>query len=359
MKPLAAFAFALVAALPAFPAAAQPAVLHAKQSTRSVAPGALEAELRALKAGEAHWVAWEVPSAEKGHVCCYSSFHGGEIGGLCCGGCRLESETAFTSRSSGSGAIPLETSRLHVFLRMEAGRATTVRAFSGDCAIDAEGRALVWLTGVVPEESVRHLAALAAGPWGDEDDDGLADRALSALALHASPEADRVLTTFVASGRPFELRKKAAFWLGNSRGRAGFEALRAVVADDPDADFRHHGTFALSQSPVPEATALLLRMARRDPEADVRGQALFWLAQKAGEKAASAIVDAIHDDPDAEVKEKAVFALSQLPRERAVTELIRVARTSRIPEVREKALFWLGETKDPRALEYIEEILKR
>jgi HEAT repeat protein len=72
-----------------------------------------------------------------------------------------------------------------------------------------------------------------------------------------------------------------------------------------------------------------------------------------------ALRSVVADDPDAEVKEKAVFALSQLPRERAVTELIRVARTSRIPEVREKALFWLGQTKDPRALEYIEEILKR
>ena len=39
--------------------------------------------------------------------------------------------------------------------------------------------------------------------------------------------------------------------------------------------------------------------------------------------------------------------------------LIRVVRTSRDPERRKTAMFWLAQSKDPRALDLIEELLTR
>jgi HEAT repeat protein len=38
---------------------------------------------------------------------------------------------------------------------------------------------------------------------------------------------------------------------------------------------------------------------------------------------------------------------------------INVAKTNKNPVVRKEALFWLGQTGDPRALDYIESILKQ
>jgi hypothetical protein len=336
---------------------AQPGQLvNAKTTVRAATPGHLTDDVRT--GSGPRWVAWSVPSAQQGHICCYGSIREGEARGFCCGGCRLESGHAFVAQTP-AGPAALESTNALVFVRLDGSRETSVRSFSSDCGVDAEGRDVVWLTGVSPEDSVRYLASLANGGRDSDLDDGLAGRALSAVALQATPAADRLLEGFLRAKGPLELRKKAAFWLGTARGRAGFEALAAVIPDDPDAELRHHGTFAISESHEPGASALLIRMARRDPDGEVRGQALFWLAQRAGEKAAESIQDAIRDDPDAEVKEKAVFALSQLPKDRAVTELIRVARTSRVPEVRERAIFWLGQTKDARALDYIEEILKR
>jgi len=36
-----------------------------------------------------------------------------------------------------------------------------------------------------------------------------------------------------------------------------------------------------------------------------------------------------------------------------------VARTNRNPAVRKQAIFWLGQSKDPRALQFLEEILTK
>jgi HEAT repeat protein len=102
----------------------------------------------------------------------------------------------------------------------------------------------------------------------------------------------------------------------------------------------------------------LIAIARGNHTANLRGTAIFWLAQRAGDKAAGAISNAL-DDPDTEVKKKAVFALSQLPRNEGVPKLIEVARTNKNPEVRRQAMFWLGQSRDPRALEFFEQILRK
>ncbi len=59
------------------------------------------------------------------------------------------------------------------------------------------------------------------------------------------------------------------------------------------------------------------------------------------------------------MKKRAVFALSQLPKEEGVPLLIQVARTNRNPVARKQAIFWLGQSKDPRALSFFEEVLKK
>jgi HEAT repeat protein len=39
--------------------------------------------------------------------------------------------------------------------------------------------------------------------------------------------------------------------------------------------------------------------------------------------------------------------------------LISLARTNKNPVVRKQAIFWLGESRDPRALDFLEEILTK
>jgi hypothetical protein len=161
---------------------------------------------------------------------------------------------------------------------------------------------------------------------------------------------------------PVDAGGRALVWLSDVRPAESLQLLASLVEATSE-----RGTKSLAEGALaaiafhddPAADRLLIGFARRDASSRVRGQALFWLSQKAGEKAAAAITGAIEDDPDEDVKEKAVFALSQLPRDEGVPRLIEVARTNRNREVRKKAMFWLGQSEDPRALEFIEDVLTR
>jgi HEAT repeat protein len=370
MKPL--LSAAIVGALAAAaPAGAQPANLENARVTAQPAASDFARQVRGLVAEAApRWIAWTVPASDGQHqMCCWDSRGSWDDGDRwCCGRCRLErsgnvSGNRMEDRSDRS--VRLEAApEVLVLVRAESGNVSRVRAFSPDCTIDAGGMPVVWIGNVGADVSVALLESLATAqrPASGRDGDGegnVLTSAMAAIAHHAGASADRALERLMAPAQPRSVRSKAAFWLGNARGRAGYEALRRGVPDDLDEDFRKQGTFALSQSREPEAVSTLIAMARRDASPHVRGQALFWLAQRAGRQAADAIENAILDDPDTEVKTKAVFALTQMPDGEGVPQLIHVARTNRNPEVRKKAMFWLGQSKDPRALSFFEEVLSK
>jgi HEAT repeats len=292
---IACLVLALIAA--AGPAAAQGRISNAKTETRSAAQG-VDREVRAVagRAG-ASWVGYAVPMiAGSRHMCCYDSVGSA---GSCCGMCRLETGSGVSMTTGDNivngSRITLEPpTEFHVLARVEGGAVGRLRMFTPDCDVDAGGMPLVWLTDVKPDDSVAWLASLAGAPsTGTEYRNRVAKQAIAALAMH------------------------------NTRS----------------------------------AIATLVRTAREDKDAKMREDALFWLSQRAGQEAVATITDAIDRDPETEVKKRAVFALSQLPRDEGVPKLIEVARTHRNPEVRKQAFFWLGQTKDPRAVQFFEEIL--
>jgi HEAT repeat protein len=332
-------------------------VVNARLTTRSAPAGLASAVDAILRSSPGPlWIGYAAPVEGRHQMCCWDSTDA--IGsGRGCPGCRLEGHGAFTP-SEPPTSVDLEADGTFVvLLRGEAGRVERIRSVSRDCALDAGGLPFFWLTDVAAADSVRLLISYV--DRGEGGKKSLGEGALAAIAFHAAAEAQAALEGFTTAENPERLREKAAFWLGNARGRRGYEVLARMIHDDPSDRVRAHAVFALSQSPVPEAVDAMIQAARRDPSAHVRGQSLFWLAQKAGQKAAAAITGAIEDDPDTAVKERAVFALSQLPKDQGVPLLVEVARTNRNRAVRRQAMFWLGQSNDPRALEFIADVLKR
>ena len=331
-------------------------------------------------ANDPYWIAYAVPVVDGDRVmCCWSSSSGttwieGGVsirssGDACCGACSIEpgrnDGINITSRDRTTRPVQLEASRFSIFYRIVSGAVERVRVFSEDCGLDAGGRAVQWIDDVKPSESVALLMSFLPGPErpgapgaSESRSDRVVDASVTAIALHADASADAALEALVARDRSERLRKKAAFWLGQARGRRGFETLRRLIADDPSTAFRKSAVFALSQSREAEAVPTLIQLAKKDASPDIRGEALFWLAQKAGRKAADAITDAIENDPETDVKKRAVFALSQLPKDEGVPLLIQVARRNPNPAVRKQAIFWLGQSRDARALAFFEEVLK-
>jgi hypothetical protein len=261
----------LAAVLTSFPASAgQLPIVNARVETRSAAQG-LAREIQAVRdRGTAAWVGYRIAMVQRPRVQLSST-------GSCCGTCRLEPAT-----------------ELLVLARVERKEIVELRAQGVDCDLDAGGMPVVWLDGVVADESVAWLASLVRdSASGAGRLDPTVRPALMALALHAT-----------STGVP-----------------------------------------------------ALIGFARDVGSADLRGQALFWLSQRASDQAAATIADAIDRDPEIEVKKKAVFALSQLPKDEGVPRLIDVAKGHRSAEVRRQAMFWLGQSRDPRALEFFTQLL--
>lgn len=329
--------------------AQQPRIENARMETRAVA-GGLEATLRGIVAAQASpaWIGYAVPIIPGDHqMCCWNN-------NVMCG-CSLEPrgrEQTFTV--SNNQTVKLEgPTHLVVLYRVEDHRIEKIRTFTPECTLDAGGLPFIWLTGVSAPESIRMLAGIAKDQQLHR-----VEPAISAIAMHADASADQALEELVSPGEPEQVRRQAVFWLGNARGRRGFEVVSRIVREDASDRVREHAIFALTQSKEPKAMDVIVGVAHNDRSPRVRGQALFWLAQRAAQKVAeSAITDAIANDPETEVKKKAVFALTQMPEGEGVPLLIQVVKTNRNPEVRKQAMFWLGQSKDQRALSFIEEVL--
>lgn len=312
----------------------------------------------------AAWIGYSVPTIPKPRfICCFDDLNQRVKLKGCCSGCRLEGRDSSYYNSTGGTCVPHDPAReIYLLFRAENGEVTRVRTATPDCGLDAGGLDFYWLGGVKSQDSLRMLASMvspAPPATGQTYRHKAGEEILGAIALHDDPLADELLKRFAGEGNDDHLREQSLFWLGNERGRKGFEILREFVRHDHSDRLREHATFALSQSDESEAIDELIRMAKTDSALRVRGQALFWLAQKAGKKAAGAITDAMENDPEVEVKKKAVFALSQMPADEGVPRLIQVATRHKNAILRKEAIFWLGESGDPRALAFLEDFAKR
>ncbi|MFL6198773.1 MAG: HEAT repeat domain-containing protein [Thermoanaerobaculia bacterium] len=327
--------------LVALAAGAQPKVDDARFET---ATGSLSEVVRqAGRGGQPVWVSWTVPVIEgHGYSCCFTRDWKP-------GPCQLETKNQSWGSSSDD---PRTDPYLTVLVRLQDGKVERIRSVSASCPLNAGGRRFLWLEGVQPEESVRFLTELVKRNEVDEE-------GLDALALHRNAGALTALSDFATSTRyrP-DLREHALFWLGEARGREGYEVVMRVLREDKDDDIREKALFALSESPVSEAGEVLVRTARADRSPGVRSQAMFWLSQIDHPQAPATILEAIAKDADPEVREQGVFALSQLPKGKGVPLLIKLGRESRDREVRKQALFWLAESEDPEAVKFLEKMLE-
>lgn len=331
--------------LMALAASAQPKVDEARFETLPAAGGLSDAVRQAGRGSDPVWVSWTVPVIEgQGFTCCWSRDWKPS-------GCRLEEQNQSWGNSDKDSR---QDPYLNVLVRLQNGRVNRVRSVSASCPLNAGGRRFVWLEGVKPEESVRFLAELVKGGNDDVDREGL-----DALAFHRNSGALDALADFATSTRHRkEIREHALFWLGQARGREGYEVVARVLREDKDDEIRTKAIFALSQSPVAEAGEVLVRTARSDRSPEVRSQAMFWLSQMDHPQAPATILEAVAKDADPEVREQGVFALSQLPKGKGVPLLIKLGRESRDREVRKQALFWLAESDDPEAMKFLEKMLE-
>ncbi len=326
-------------------AAQQPAVMHAQLSTLPANQG-LAAQIDTVKrTGAPTWVAWQIPVAEGFH----SGANTGRVTFLENGnenGNEYEDHAPYTDAAF---------DHLDILMRVADGGIGKLRLENPDRQLDAGGLPFVWFTGVAPADSIRLLQSVAQ----DSGSAKLRNDAVFFISVHRSPEATPALVQLTSPGNDPKLREKAAFWLANQRGHEGFLAIQRLARQDADPRFREKLAFDLTLCHEPPALEELIRMAQQDASPQVRRQAQFWMANAGGRKIAAELRNSTERDPDAEVRKSAVFALSSLPGDEAAAQLIQVAKTSSDPAVRRQAVFWLGQSQDPRAFDYLAQLLRQ
>jgi hypothetical protein len=216
-------------------------------------------------------------------------------------------------------------------------------------------------------------------------------------ALGAAVFADSasVWPDLVRIARSAELRsgtrQRAVFWLATYDEPAAAAAVRGLVTDaslDDDirgnaivalahrdistedvaflrriyptlsAKLRDNVFLAVSRSDDPTATRWLADVATNNDETvHTRQQAMFWLGQ--GEAPTSALLALYDRLREPELRNHYTFVLSQRRDRQALDKLIDVAQHDADRGVRRQALFWLGQSKDPRAADFLRDLVTR
>jgi HEAT repeat protein len=246
---------------------------------------------------------------------------------------------------------------LHAFSQMENRRAHARLleiARAGD-DIESRTQAIHWLGQRGGAETLDELMSIYNADRNQE----IRQKVLHSLTQLEDPRAYAKLSEIARGADDPEVRQQAIHWIGQ-RGESALDELAKLYQSERDTEVKSKILHSYSQIDSQRALDKLFEVARSGENSELRQQAIHWLGQKAGERSLAALRDmANSSDADSDVQLQVVHAISQRPANEAVPLLIQLARTHRNPEVRRMAIHRLSQTHDPRALEFIQEVLTK
>lgn len=142
-------------------------------------------------------------------------------------------------------------------------------------------KAIFWLGQGHGAESTAFLKGL----YGRVTNPALKEQVLFSLSQQRSDGNGAWLLGIAQDGREsIEMRKKALFWA--SQGGASFDQIAALYPRVSDRDMREQLLFVYSQRREREAVDRLMDVARHDADPELRKKAIFWLGQSRDPRAA-------------------------------------------------------------------------
>lgn len=353
------FFVAAVISLPA-PVAQQLPIQNGKIETR---PGtSLDREITAVGSSpEPVWIAWRVPMVNGDRsICSMWVDDRYAVRGDLLDSNPASPNTTGRPQVTPPASVSLEAgTNLILLARLVDGRLERLRRVTDDCPVDANGRTVYTLTGITTAESLRFLEALTRGDaLNVSERRQLAETAIASIGVHRDPAADAILDRLVSASSDATLRRSAATALGSARGAHGFDTLRTLIASEKDPSLRRSFASALGLTRQPGTADALLTLARNDADAQVRASAINGYIQRAGMAGVPNVLAVLEKDTDDNVKRRAVAGMALLPKDQSIPALIDLARTHKDPLVRKESVRALGESKDPRALAYLEGLIR-
>lgn len=225
-----------------------------------------------------------------------------------------------------------------------------------DLPFEGRHHAVIWMGPAEENESISLLEEI----FKKEKTDHLKKRLLTAVGLHSGSERAVSFLLSVFNGREAEdIRRTAAFELGDTSHPAALQPLWTAALKDKSIRIRKAATYALEDMKLPGAVDALIDIARHSDSREIRKAAVSTLGDIASRQAADELEKIVYSDDDTEVQKRAVSAIEDLPEEMGLPMLIKIAKTHPQPSIRKRAIACLGDSENPRALDTLIEILKK
>ena len=215
-------------------------------------------------------------------------------------------------------------------------------------------QAVFWLSQNDSPETISVLRSILS----NDADAELHEHAVHALSQMSDPSAGAILREYAESeSADPEIRARAVFGLSQHASTENSEFLRSLFARSGDPQTREVIMFALSQMRDQGNAQWLMDIALDKSEGtEMRAQALF-VANQVGSVSIADLVGIYDRSEDEELKGQVLFILSQQEDSAGFDKLLDIARNESNPELRKNAIFWLGQSGDPRAEQFLLDIL--
>lgn len=156
-------------------------------------------------------------------------------------------------------------------------------------SVDARQQAIFWLGQQHTAENAAFLRSL----YARLSDDDLKEKVIFSLSQMGSAENARWMLELAQSDRePVEMRKKALFWAGQTG--AALDDLTAIYDRTTNQEIKEQLIFVYSQRHESLAVDKLIDIAKHEADPELRKKAVFWLGQSRDPRARQALLDIIN-----------------------------------------------------------------
>jgi tetratricopeptide (TPR) repeat protein len=259
------------------------------------------------------------------------------------------------------------------------------------------------ILGVARSEPDLKLRARAISTLGATNDDSVLDAlrdfalnsqendiveaSLYALSRHTGPRVIAVLSDIAVSGKSVGQRKLAILSISTRPGEPAVDALFRIYDADQSAEIRRAVIFGFANRKSERAGTKLIEIARSSDVVELRKAAIGAISRRGGDKAVEVLLNLYDTEKNEELKDQILNSLgygsafyvgtpiavgsgqatiaypantgSRMNDQRVITKLIEIARNQKEPmERRKRAIGWLSRSKDPKVLEFLQELLK-
>jgi HEAT repeat protein len=230
-----------------------------------------------------------------------------------------------------------------------------IKAAMADPDKEVRESAVFWLARTNDERAVPILDSVLRS----STDPDVQQAAIFALGTKRSDQARATLRSYVTKpGIPAELASAALFQVARDSRTTPAE-LRQFYTNARSTEQKQQILVAMMTRRDKDVAWLKQIASDRGEDAELRQQAFMTLIQ--GDEPTADLLklfDSVQDDR--EMQGMMVLLMSRRPNDPAITDrLISIVKTSKDRELREQAMFWLGQSKDPRATQLLEEMLKQ